>query len=92
MKIIHEDCDPELAKNKKLPNNAYLIEYIKEGVKTYDITMSQKAADIFDYYYDKYKKGFVTMNQTAGQLRPNLWNVDKPKQPENKRRRKPSDD
>ena len=92
MKIIHEDCDPELAKNRKLPNNAYLIEYIKEGIKTYDITMSQKAVDIFDHYYDKYKQDFHWLKQADGQLRPNLWNVEKPKQPENKRRRKPSDD
>ena len=25
--MIHENCDPELANDKTLPNNAFIIEY-----------------------------------------------------------------
>jgi hypothetical protein len=49
--------------------------------------MSQKAVDIFDHYYDKYKKGFKWLKQAGGQLRPNLWNASPPKR---KKRKKPS--
>ncbi len=78
MNIIHEKCDPKLAKDKKLPYTAYLVQYELEGKVAHDIAMGAKAADIFDYYYDKYKKGFKWLKQTDGTTRPNLWNVAPP--------------
>ena len=30
--------------------------------------------NIFDHYYDKYKKGFKSLKQSKGTMRPNLWN------------------
>ncbi len=85
--IISEKCDPKAADDKQLPNNAYLIQYEIEGKVVHDIAMSQKAVDIFDHYYDKYKKGFKWLKQAGGQLRPNLWNQQAPKR---KKRKKPS--
>ena len=86
--IIQEKCDPKAADDKQLPNNAYLIQYEVEGKVVHDIAMSQKAVDIFDHYYDKYKKGFKWLKQAGGQLRPNLWNNNQP--PKRKKRKKPS--
>ena len=51
--IIHEDCDPTLATDKKLPYTSFLVEYMKEGRIGYDITMTSKESDLFDMYYDK---------------------------------------
>ena len=85
--IIAEKCDPKAADDKKLPNNAYLIQYEVEGKVVHDIAMAQKAVDIFDQYYDKYKKGFKWLKQTQGTVRPNLWNQPAPKR---KKRKKPS--
>ena len=85
--IIAEKCDPKAADDKKLPNNAYLIQYEVEGKVVHDIAMAQKAVDIFDHYYDKYKKGFKWLKQTGGTVRPNLWNAPSPKR---KKRKKPS--
>ncbi len=85
--IIQEKCDPKAADDKKLPNNAYLIQYEVEGKVVHDIAMAQKAVDIFDQYYDKYKKGFKWLKQAGGQLRPNLWNQQAPPR---KKRKKPS--
>ena len=42
MKIIHENCDPELANDKTLPNNAFLIEYKIDGTSYYDISAAAK--------------------------------------------------
>ena len=85
--IIQEKCDPKAADDKQLPNNAYLIQYEVEGKVVHDIAMAQKAVDIFDQYYDKYKKGFKWLKQTQGTVRPNLWNQPAPKR---KKRKKPS--
>ena len=87
MNIIHEKCDPKLAEDKKLPYTAYLVQYEVEGKETYDIAMGSGQVEIFDHYYDKYKKGFKWLKPTQGTMRPNLWNQAAPKR---KKRKKPS--
>lgn len=72
-KIIHQDCDPDLANNKELPTNSFLVEYVLGKTIHYDIVMSNKTVDIFDHYYDTYKEDFITFNQTEGRITPKLW-------------------
>ena len=79
MKILFEDCGPEPAEDRGLPNNSFLIEYKLDGVSHYDIAAAAKQSEIFDHYYDKYKKGFVTMNQTEGRINPKLYGNEAPK-------------
>ena len=85
MKVIHEKCDLEKDDNTKLPYTAYIIQYEVEGKVEHDIAMAQKAADIFDHYYDKYKKGFKWLKQSGGTQKPNLWNNQPPKRKKKKR-------
>lgn len=79
MKIIHENCDQELANDKTLPNNAFIIEYKVDDVSYYDIVIAAKQSEIFDHYYDKYKSGFITMKQAEGRISPKLWGNEPPK-------------
>tara|TARA_A100001201_G_scaffold39470_1_gene41161 strand:+ start:2250 stop:2513 length:264 start_codon:yes stop_codon:yes gene_type:complete len=72
-KIIHQDCDPDLANNKELPTNSFLVEYVLGKTIHYDIVMSNKTVDIFDHYYDTYREDFITFNQTEGRINPKLW-------------------
>lgn len=72
-KIIHQDCDPDLANNKELPTNSFLVEYVLGKTIHYDIVMSNKSVDIFDHYYDTYREDFITFNQTEGRINPKLW-------------------
>lgn len=74
--IIHEQCDPDLAKDTSLPYTAYLIEYKNGENICYDIAVSSKKVDIFDYYWDKYSS-VVSMIQTDGKINPKLWNDPK---------------
>ena len=83
--VIAEKCDPKAAEDKTLPYTAYLIQYEHEGKVQHDIAMGQKAVDIFDHYYDKYKKGFKWLKQSGGTQKPNLWN-NKPPQRKKKKR------
>ena len=87
MNIIHEKCDPKLADDRKLPYTAYLVQYEVEGKETYDIAKGSGQVEIFDHYYDKYKKGLKWLKPTQGTTRPNLWNAAPPKR---KKRKKPS--
>ncbi len=74
VRFIHENCDKKLADNGRLPNNAYLVEYETGGKTQYDVVQSIKVVDIFDEYYDKYKKGLKNITQSAGTANPKLWN------------------
>ena len=85
--VLHEKCDLEKDNNTKLPYTAYVIQYELEGELVHDIAMGSKAVDIFDHYYDKYKKGFKWLRQSKGTQKPNLWNQQPPKR---KRKRKSS--
>ena len=76
--VIHGDCDPTLANDTKLPYTAYIVEYMIEGRIAYDIVQSTSQVEIFDEYYDKYKKDFKTMKQTEGRVNPTLWNNTTP--------------
>ena len=74
MQLLQEKCDPGVATDRSLPTSAYLVTYKVEGKDTYDLVVSGKAADIFDEYYDKYKKDFKQFTQTEGRVNPTLWN------------------
>ena len=92
MNILHAECNPEMAKDKKLPYNAYLVCYMGEDqVIKHDIAMSGTAVELFDTYYDKYKKGFQWLKQTEGRITPALWkskNTPEPEPPKRKTRKK----
>ena len=83
--VIHEKCDLEKDNNTKLPYTAYLIQYEVEGKLEHDIAMGDSQVELFDNYYDKYKKGLKWLKQTSGTVRPNLWN-NKPPQRKKKKR------
>ena len=84
MKILHENCDPELGNDRTLPYTAYLVEYEIDGVKAYDITTSDKKSEMFDHYWDKYREGLKGWKQTEGRVNPRMWGVQ-PKETKKKR-------
>ena len=72
MKILFEDCGPEPAEDRGLPNNSFLIEYKLDGISHYDIAAAAKQSEIFDHYYDKYKN-VKALVQSKGIVNPKLW-------------------
>ena len=50
----------------------------------YDLVISDKNMDIFDYYWDKYREGLKGWKQSEGRVNPRLWGN---KQPEKKKKR-----
>ena len=86
VKVLHEKCDKKVGADPKLPYSAYLVEYLdKDGNTCFDVTIGDKAVDIFDHYYDKSGK-FVNMTQSGGRVNPKQW-VD-PNAPAPKKRGK----
>ena len=85
--ILKENCDPKDAQDKSLPYTAYLVEYKLDTKTRYDLVMCGKAVDMFDHYYDNYRKDFVGWKQSEGRVNPNLWNA-KQQDPKNKKKKK----
>jgi len=84
IRIYHENCDPELIKDSKLPTNAFAIKYKLDGNICYDISIAMKAVDVFDHYWDNYRGDFKNMSQAKGTMNPKLYGVE-PK-PEKKKK------
>jgi hypothetical protein len=78
IKVINTDCDPTLSEDRSLPSNAYLVEYLQDGITHFDIVTCQKKVEIFDEYYDKYKKDLINITQTEGRINPKLWGYSSP--------------
>ena len=74
IRIINENCDPELANDRSLPCTAYLVEYIKDDTTQWDIVICSKKVDIFDHYWDKYRENLIGFTQTEGRANPKIWN------------------
>ncbi len=50
-----------------------MVNYKVDGKECNDITISQKKVDIFDHYYDKYKKDLTNIVQSKGTAIPKRW-------------------
>lgn len=79
IKIIQQNCNPELAEDRTLPYTAYLVKYMDGDNACYDIVIANKKTDIFDYYWDLYREKFITFKQTEGRVNPKLWDCPKKK-------------
>lgn len=73
MNVIHKECDPSLGEDRSLPYTSFLIEYCQDGITKFDIVASSKASEIFDYYWDLYKKDLINIKATEGRINPRLW-------------------
>ena len=72
-KIVHENCDKHLAKDKTLPLNSYLVTYQVDNQTRYDIVVCNKRAQIFNMYWDQYREGLKDIRWTDGKVNPKLW-------------------
>ena len=89
MKILYENCQPKDALDKSLPYTSYLVEYIKDGKPHYDVSLGDKQAEVFDYYWDKYKQDLKKIDNTGGLVNPNRWDTSMLRKPERKTRKRP---
>ena len=84
--IILEKTTLDKAEDRNLPTDAFNVTYMIEGKEYLDVTRSEKMANVFDMYYDRYGKDAVQkIDYGCGTIRPNLWGL---KPPEKKKRRK----
>ena len=74
--IILEKTTQEKAIDRSLPTDAFNVFYIVDGKEHLDVTRSEKMANVFDMYYDRYGKGAIQkIDYGHGTIRPNLWGI-----------------
>ena len=83
--VLQENTTLEKANDKSFPSDAYLVWYNVEGNEILDVTSSAKKSNIFDMYYDKYKKDLKRIEYGPGTINPTQWGY---KSPEKRKRRK----
>lgn len=52
MIILHQNCEPEAAKDKSLPVDSYLVTYMNDNEVCHDVVRSGTQVEVFDYYHD----------------------------------------
>ena len=83
--IVLEKTTKDKADDRGLPSDAFNVTYIVDGKEHLDVTRSEKMANVFDMYYDKYGKDLKRIEYGSGTINPSQWGY---KKPEKKRRRK----
>lgn len=78
-RVCKVNCTPLDAKDRSLPNNAYLLTLVKGEETWHDIVMGNRS-DIFDAYYDLLGDVMRKMEWAEGMVNPRLWS-DQNKKP-----------
>ena len=81
---LFERAKKEQLDSSKFPTDSYVIEYQVDGETFFDLSRGTQVT-LFDMYYDKFKRELKSINYGKGNIKPALWNYQKPK--EKKKRR-----
>jgi len=77
--IMVENGTWEQVNTTDCPNDARIVTYEVDGEIRYDLTRSQKAVNIFDMYWDKFREGVKKIEYGKGRINPKLWGYQAPK-------------
>ena len=75
--ILLEKTTADKAKDTSFPTDAYNVRYVVDGEERLDVWRAQKAANIFDLYYDKYKN-VKSIEYGSGTISPNRFGLKPP--------------
>jgi len=72
--ILLEKTTLVKAQDTNFPTDAHLVWYNLDGQEHLDLTRCSKRTDLFDMYYDRFKKdGLQSISYGNGTIKPNLW-------------------
>ena len=68
------------------PSDAWVVTYEIDGTAHRDLTRGTRV-NVFDMYYDKFKKGLKSIDYGYGNIKPNLWGYQNTQGPKKKKRK-----
>jgi hypothetical protein len=75
MIILQKNCEKSASRDKTLPRDSYIVTYESKGKLLYDIVQSSSTVEIFDYYYDEYRK-VLDIRWTDGTVNPKIYGYE----------------
>jgi len=70
--LIKENCNEVELKNKRLPNDTYIITYEVDGTIYKDLVRGRRVK-IFDMYWDKLGNCIKDIDWGYGTINPRIW-------------------
>ena len=83
--IIMDNSSYENVCTKKAPTDSYIVKYLYKDKICFDLTRGVRV-DIFDMYYDKFKRDLKSIDYGQGILKPSSWGYLSPKSPKKKKK------
>ena len=77
--VLHVNATRMQLNDKTLPNDAYTVTYVVNGVTQTDIARCGKKVKLFDCYYDKFGKDLKCIDFGPGTANPKTWGYEKAK-------------
>ena len=84
--ILVENGNPADVQTKDAPTDASIVTYTVDGKEHQDLTRGSRV-NVFDMYYDKFKKGLKSIDYGFGNIKPNLWGYQNQQGPKKKKRK-----
>jgi len=81
--ILNTTPDAIREMDAELPTDTHIIEYYVNGEISYDAIRAYKTTDVFDLYYDKFKRDnidatIVSITNGYGRIKPKLYGYQAP--------------
>ena len=70
--IVVENGKPSDVRTTEAPTDCFIVTYEFNGDTHQDLTRGSRV-NVFDMYYDKFKKGIKSIDYGKGTIKPNLW-------------------
>ena len=81
--ILNTTPEAIVEMDAELPSDTHIIEYVIDGETSYDAIRAYKKSNIFDEYYDKFKREGISAQVVAitngyGRIKPKLYGYQAP--------------
>ncbi len=84
--IVVENGKPSDVRTTDAPTDCFIVTYEFNEETHQDLTRGSRV-NVFDMYYDKFKKGLKSIDYGYGNIKPNLWGYQNTQGPKKKKRK-----
>ena len=84
--IVVENGKPSDVRTTDAPTDCFIVTYEFNGDTHQDLTRGSRV-NVFDMYYDKFKKGLKDIQYGHGNISPKMWGYRSKQAPQRKKRK-----
>ena len=84
--IVVDNGKPSDVRTTEAPTDCFIVTYEFNGDTHQDLTRGSRV-NVFNMYYDKFKKGLKSIDYGFGNIKPSLWGYQSTQGPKKKKRK-----